>query len=65
MTSLLKKKRKVYLFTKAFKIKKSKKRLNYIKIQFFLIKEVKKLKIYELNLLKKIKVFFKFSIYCS
>ena len=40
ITSLLKKKNKVYLLTKNFKTKKSSKKLNYMKIDSFSIKEI-------------------------
>ena len=62
ITSLLKKKNKIYLLTKNFKTKKSSKKLNHVKIDSFFIKKVKRLKTYELNLLKKIKVFSIFDI---
>ena len=62
IASLLKKKDKVYLFTKNLKTKKSSKKLNHVKIDLFFIKKIKRLKIYELNLLKRIRVFSIFDI---
>ena len=56
----LKKRKKVYLNTKNLKYKKkSKKRnrkLNYIKIELFFIKKIKKTINYELNLFKNVKI---------
>ena len=57
MIFLLKKKNKIYLLTKNLKTKKLNKKLNYIKIDLFLVKEIKELKIYELNLFKELKFF--------
>ena len=65
IASLLKKRNKVYLFTKNLKMKKSSKKLNLMKIGLFFIKKIKELKIYELNLLKRIKVFSVFDISLS
>ena len=62
ITSLLKKKNKVYLLTKNFKTKKSSKKLNYVKVDPFFIKKIKELKTYELNLFKKIRIFSIFDI---
>ena len=62
IASLLKKKNKIYLFTKTLKMKKSNKKLNHVKIDSFFIKKIKKLKTYKLNLLKKIRVFSIFNI---
>ena len=59
---LLKKKNKVYLFTKNLKTKKSSKKLNYMKVNSFFIKKIKELKVYKLNLFKKIKVFLIFDV---
>ena len=59
---LLKKRNKIYLFTKNFKMKKSSKKLNHVKIDLFFIKKIKKLKTYELNLLKEIRIFSVFDI---
>ena len=53
---LLKEKNKVYFLTKNFKKKNKNKKLNLIKVEIFYIKKVKKLKIYELNLLKDVKI---------
>jgi len=52
----------VYLFTKNFKTKKSSKKLNYVKIELFLIKKAKRLINYEFDLLKDAKVFLVFHI---
>ena len=62
IASLLKKRDKIYLFTKNFKTKKSSKKLNHVKIGSFFIRKIKELKTYELNLLKRIKVFSVFDI---
>ncbi len=43
MTSQLKKKNKIYLFTKNLKIRKSNKKLNYVKVESFLVKKTKRL----------------------
>ena len=59
---LLKKKDKVYLFTKNFKTKKSSKKLNHVKIDSFFIVKIKEFKTYELNLLKRSRVFSVFNI---
>ena len=60
--SLLKEKNKIYLLTKNFKKKNKNKKLNLIKIETFCIKKVKKSKIYELNLLKNVKIHLIFNI---
>ncbi len=52
----------MYFFTKNFKTKKLSKKLNYIKIELFLVKKTKKLINYKLDLLKNIKVFLVFYI---
>ncbi len=62
MTSQLKKKNKIYLFTKNLKIRKLSKKLNYVKVESFLIKKTKKLINYEFDLLKNVKVFLVFYI---
>jgi hypothetical protein len=62
MTSQLKKRNKVYLLTKNLKIRKKSKKLNYVKIESFFIKEVKKSVNYELDLLKNARVFLVFHI---
>ena len=50
MTPLLKRRDKIYLYTKNLKIKKSNKKLNHVKIELFLIKEFKEKVNYELKL---------------
>ncbi len=62
MTSQLKKRNKIYLFTKNLKTRKSSKKLNYIKVESFLIKKTKRLINYELDLPKDVKVFLVFYI---
>ncbi len=62
MTSQLKERDNVYLFTKNLKIKKLNKKLNYVKIEFFLVKKTKKLVNYELDLPKNVKIFLVFYI---
>ncbi len=48
----------MYLLTKNLKIKKLKKRkLNYVKVELFFIKIIKKSMNYKLDLLKNVKVF--------
>ena len=59
---VLKKEDKMYLFTKNLKTKKSSKKLDHVKIDPFFIKKIKELKTYELNLLKRIRVFSVFDI---
>ena len=59
---LLKKRNKVYLLTKNLKTKKSNKKLNHVKVDLFLIKKIKELKTYELNLFKEVRVFSVFDI---
>ena len=59
---LLKKRNKVYLLIKNLKTKKSNKKLNYVKIDSFFIKNIKELKTYELNLFKRIRDFSVFNI---
>ena len=59
---LLKKRNKVYLLTKNLKTKKSSKKLNHVKVGPFFIRKIKRLKTYELNLFKKIRVFSIFDI---
>ncbi len=61
-TSQLKKKNKIYLLTKNLKTRKSNKKLNYVKVELFLIKKTKKSINYELDLLKNVKVFLIFYI---
>jgi hypothetical protein len=52
----------MYFFTKNLKTRKSSKKLNYIKIESFLIKKTKKSINYELDLSKNVKVFLVFYI---
>jgi len=52
----------MYLLTKNLKIKKKSKKLNYVKVESFFIKEVKKSINYELDLFKNVKVFLIFYI---
>ena len=57
MTSLLKKKNKMYLHTKNLKINKRRsKKLDHVKVEPFFIKNIKKLMNYELNLLVDAKI---------
>ena len=64
MTSLLKKKNKVYLHIKNLKINKEKsKKLDHVKIESFFIKNVKKLINYELNFFIDVKIFLVFHIF--
>jgi len=58
----LKKRNKIYLFTKNLRTKKLNKKLNYIKIELFLVKKTKRLINYKLDLFKNIKVFLVFYI---
>ncbi len=60
--SQLKEKNKVYLFTKNLRTKKLNKKLNYIKIELFFVKKIKKSVNYKLDLFKNIKVFSVFYI---
>ena len=62
-TFQLKERDKIYLFTKNFKIRKLSKKLNYVKVELFLVKKTKKLVNYEFNLLKNVKVFLVFYIF--
>ena len=63
-TPLLKKKNKVYLFTKNFKINKRKsKKLDHVKIESFFIKNVKEQINYELKLLVDARIFSIFHIF--
>ena len=59
---LLKKGNKVYLLTRNLKTKKSNKKLDHVKVDSFFIKKVKEPKTYELNLLKRTRVFSIFDI---
>ncbi len=61
-TSQLKEKNKIYLFTKNLKTRKSSKKLNYVKIESFYVKKIKKSINYKFNLLKNVKVFLIFYI---
>jgi len=58
----LKKKNKIYFFTKNFKTRKLSKKLNHVKVESFLVKKTKKLVNYELDLFKNAKVFLVFYI---
>ena len=60
--SQLKKKNRIYLFTKNFKIRKLSKKLYYIKVELFFVKKTKRLINYKLDLLKNVKVFLVFYI---
>jgi len=60
--SQLKKRDKVYLFTKNLKTRKSSKKLNYIKIELFFVKKAKKLVNYKLDLFQNAKIFLVFYI---
>ena len=63
-TPLLKKKNKIYLFTKNLKInKKRSKKLDHVKVESFFIKVVKERVNYELNLFIDAKIFFVFHIF--
>ena len=62
MTSLLKKRNKIYLYTKNLKIKKLNKKLNHMKIESFLIKEFKERINYELKLFRNVKIHLIFHI---
>jgi len=58
----LKKRNKIYLFTKNLKTRKLSKKLNHVKVESFLVKKIKKSVNYELDLLKNVKVFLVFYI---
>ena len=58
----LKKRDKVYFLTKNLKTRKSSKKLNYIKVELFLVKKTKKSINYKLDLFQNIKVFSVFYI---
>ena len=63
-TSLLKKKNKMYLFTKNLKInKKRSKKLDHVKVESFFIKIVKGRINYELNFFVDVKMFLVFHIF--
>ena len=53
---LLKEGNKIYLFTKNLRRKSKNKKLNSIKVEAFFVKKVKRLKNYELNLSKDVKI---------
>ena len=53
----MKKKNKIYLFTKNLKTKKSNKKLNYVKIELFFIKDQKDRISYKLKLLKNTRIY--------
>ena len=61
--SLLKKKNKVYFFAKNLKRKDKNKKLNFVKVETFFIKKIKRFKSYELNLLKNAKIHSMFNIF--
>ena len=64
MTSLLKKKNKIYLLTKNLKINKGRnKKLDYVKVESFFIKNVKERVNYELNLFTNARVFLVFHVF--
>ena len=63
IASLLKKRNKVYLFTKNLKTRKTSKKLNNVKIGSFFIKKVKESKTFELELSKNAKIFSIFDIF--
>ncbi len=52
----------MYLLTKNLKTKKSSKKLNYVKVESFLVKKTKRSINYELDLLKNAKIFLVFYI---
>ncbi len=60
--SQLKKRDKIYLFTKNLKTKKLNKKLNYIKVELFFVKKIKKLINYKLDLFQNIRIFSVFYI---
>ncbi len=60
--SQLKKRDKVYFFTKNLRTKKLSKKLNYIKVDLFFVKKTKRSINYKLDLFKNIKVFLVFYI---
>jgi len=61
-TPQLKEKDKIYLFIKNLRTRKLSKKLNYIKVESFLVKKTKRSINYELDLLKNAKVFLVFYI---
>ncbi len=50
----------MYLFIKNLKIRKLSKKLNYIKVELFFVKTIKKSINYKLDLFKNIKIFLEF-----
>ena len=63
-TPLLKKKNKMYFFTKNLKINKRRnKKLDHVKVESFFIKIVKRSINYELNFFNDAKIFFVFYIF--
>ncbi len=62
MASQLKERNKIYLLTRNLKTKKKSKKLNYVKIELFFIKIVKRLVNYELDLPKNARVFLVFHV---
>jgi len=61
-TSQLKKRNKIYLFTKNLKTRKLSKKLNHVKVESFHVKKTKKSVNYELDLFKNVRVFLVFYI---
>jgi len=61
-TSQLKEEDKIYLFTKNLKTRKLSKKLNYVKVESFLVKKTKGPINYELDLPKDAKIFLVFYI---
>ncbi len=62
MTSQLKERNKIYFFTKNLKTRKLSKKLNYVKVESFLIKKTKRSINYKLDLSKNAKVFLVFYV---
>ncbi len=60
--SQLKKRDKIYLFTKNLRTKKLSKKLNYIKVGPFFVKKTKKLVNYKFDLFKNVRIFSVFYI---
>ena len=59
---LLKEENKIYFLTKNIKKKSKNKKLNFVKIEAFFIKRIKRFKSYELNLFKNAKIYLIFNI---
>jgi len=60
--SQLKERDKIYLFTKNLRTRKLNKKLNYFKVELFLVKKTKTPINYKLNLFKNVKIFLVFYI---